>query len=394
LKKINLKQLKSTIQLAGLLVGIACTVQASNTPFVLLGTALNFRQFTFAEYPQIRISKSNPVVSWTERSRDMKKNAVVVAQWDGKHWTPLTRSLMENENYVPFCPALTISPKGVATVAWREHKDSMSTPRLRIKQQVKNGWVDLEKNLPIKTNEAISCPALTTSLSGHPIITFTQGIQLTAQVEVAEWDGTAWKRFPSIKNPSKLFAYENVNVFSQNGRNLTVSYSAHLGNNDKDIQINRWDGKRWLNLGSPINKGIAKQGNHPNLAFDERNQPVVSWFEDSDTNADLRVSRWTGTKWLSLGGVLNQDTVYKTFAGAIAIYKGRIFVSGTETSYGGTNLFVKEWIGGKWQATGERLNIDENTFIRGIDMTILNGAPLLTWNESVDRGSNIYVKRR
>jgi hypothetical protein len=394
MKKIHFKHLKTKLQFAGLLVGIVCTVQASNTPFVLLGTSLNFRQFTFAEYPQIRLNKSSPVVSWTERSRDMKKNAVVVAQWDGKHWIPLTRSLMENESYVPFCPALTISPKGIATVAWRENKDSMSAPRLRIKQQVKNGWVNLEKNLPVKANEVISCPALTTSLSGQPIITFAHGNPLTTQIEVAEWDGTAWKRLPGIKNPSKLFAYEDVNVFSQNGRNLTVSYSAHLGNNDMDIQIIRWDGKRWLNLGLPINKGIAKQGQHPNLAFNEHNLPIVTWFENSDRNADLRVSRWTGTKWVSLGGILNQDIVFKAFANAIAINKGRIYVSGTETSYSGTNLFIKEWVGGKWQVTGERLNIDENTFIRGIDMTILNGVPLLTWNESVDGGSNIYVKRR
>ncbi len=114
--------------------------------------------------------------------------------------------------------------------------------------------------------------------------------------------------------------------------------------------VAHWDGREWFPMGTGTNgtvNGIAVSGS---------DVYVVGDFTTAGTAAANHVAHWNGTQWSAMGTGLADTLPYGSadLAGrAIAIYGGKVVVTGTFNTAGGTTAnSVAAWDGSSWSALG------------------------------------------
>jgi hypothetical protein len=173
------------------------------------------------------------------------------------------------------------------------------------------------------------------------------------------------------------------------------------------VYVKRWNGSRWIRVGGVVNNNIGKNAEwHPSVAIDQTGNPVVSWVgKDIGTSSKVYVKRWNGTAWVKLGSFLNINrginTVYDVANTSVVIDQtGNPVVSWQECvqvrfeciRY---NIYVKRWSGSQWVVLGNTyLNVDPNKYSNApILASDAKGNPVISWGESDETSSNVYVKR-
>jgi hypothetical protein len=132
------------------------------------------------------------------------------------------------------------------------------------------------------------------------------------------------------------------------------------------------------------------------LATDNLDRPVVAVSKCPVPNdqCNLYVKRWDGTKWVQLGTSLSRSTANNTYNPSLAVDKnGTLFVAYIENVAGDQNLYVKKWTGSTWVQVSS--NVD--TAGSGVDNPSLaftpDGRPMVAYDESYKGNRNIYIKR-
>jgi hypothetical protein len=152
--------------------------------------------------------------------------------------------------------------------------------------------------------------------------------------------------------------------------------------------VQRWDGKKWEQLGGAFNAVSGSTGASPSLQLDTAGRAVVAWVETSSNGTDVYVRRWTGTGWVSIGSalsVLPGDTAASNPSLQLDV-AGNPVVAFTEYDGQTTNAYVWRWNGNAWEAIGGALSAKPGkTQVNNVSLRLdPAGNPVVAWRELGD----------
>jgi hypothetical protein len=73
-----------------------------------------------------------------------------------------------------------------------------------------------------------------------------------------------------------------------------------------NVYVKRWTGSSWVAVGGAL-QTLGTQAVYPALDLRTDNNPVVTWQEQNGASFDVRVKRWTGSKWVSIADVVDKS---------------------------------------------------------------------------------------
>lgn len=155
---------------------------------------------------------------------------------------------------------------------------------------------------------------------------------------------------------------------------------------------------KWQSIGGILDANFARPASYPSLALDSSGNPVVGWYEDDLTSANIYVKRWNGSSWVQLGTILDANTNQNAYEPSLALdSSGNPIVSWREYASGFTNanIYVKRWNGNSWVQLGTTFldaNINRDAYSPSIALDS-SGNPTVSWYEFDGISDNIYVKR-
>lgn len=190
---------------------------------------------------------------------------------------------------------------------------------------------------------------------------------------------------------------QNPSMALGNDGNPIVVYeggTAGVGAN-WDIYVKRWNGQSWVQLGGTLDMDTTKTIGNPVVAVNPvSGNPVVAWWERSNTADVIYVKGWNGSSWISLGGALNIDSTQDARFPSIAIGQdGKPVVAWWETGvdFAGktiTRVHVKKWNGTDWSALGGAIGIDPIAGDPNVVIDPADGNPLLAYSQGDLVGSS------
>jgi hypothetical protein len=167
---------------------------------------------------------------------------------------------------------------------------------------------------------------------------------------------------------------------------LSIAMSVGLGASRADAA--------WTPAGDVLNVDATRSSMSPGLA-DIAGTPWVVWGEsDAGGIYQVRAARWSGTAWSAVGGSLNVDPTRTAYVGQIADVGGTPYVAWVEYDGAVYQVRVKRWTGSAWQSVGGSLNVDATKMAREVTITSSAGTPFVAWQEQDASGVNqIRAKR-
>jgi hypothetical protein len=209
------------------------------------------------------------------------------------------------------------------------------------------------------------------------------------------WDGTEWQRlqietftiYPDCRTPFLILSPSN---------DIIVAYlDAGLG-----YVVGFLDGSNLQEIGQPLNEFVVASF----LALDNQENPIVAYSEATgDYNStifaypsDIYVRRWTGTDWVQLGDMLDENSVDYAQNPEIAVVTNDNFIVAWNEldDQGSSNVYVKRWNGSTWQLLGGALDTDISNDARYPSLAIdSQGNPLVAFAEKENNVVHVYLKQ-
>jgi hypothetical protein len=130
----------------------------------------------------------------------------------------------------------------------------------------------------------------------------------------------------------------------------------------KAARYSRWDGSQWQVLGDDeLRRDAQRHASYPAVAVDGSGAPIVAFREPNPTQLSIYVSRWDGTSWVPLGDTVNEPANGTSSAGIAIDASGRPLVACTEFAPGSSyTVRVRRWDGMQWVSLGGSLNGDRS----------------------------------
>ncbi len=153
-----------------------------------------------------------------------------------------------------------------------------------------------------------------------------------------------------------------------------------------------------------VNNDPNADARKPVVALEKSGNPVIAWLETASGTPRAFVKRWNGKEWVKLGGALNRNPAYHTFAALIKLdAKDRPVVAWTERNVssdgkpsGAGGLYVTRWVGKTWLPLGDSL-MKNPSFAPDLPTMTLDadGNPLIAWTELATGygGNGVFADR-
>ena len=140
----------------------------------------------------------------------------------------------------------------------------------------------------------------------------------------------------------------------------------------------------WEPVGGSVNIDPGQEANNPSIA-DIGGVPYVEFWERDGTNSEVRVRRFDGANWVTVGGPINSDPNQNafTFHRNIANIGGTPYVSWHEDNgVGGEHVRVSRFDGANWvEVIPGPINVDPNQRTGGVSLIGIDGVPWVSWIE-------------
>ena len=196
---------------------------------------------------------------------------------------------------------------------------------------------------------------------------FTQAGGIAAN-RIARWNGTSWN---SVGTGSANGVNGDVAVLAVYNGELYVGGSFTQAGGIAANRIARWNGTSWNSVGTGSANGVSGTSAYVSaLAVYNGELYVGGDFTQAGGSFRLRIARWNGTSWGSLGNGTNGPVF------ALAVYNGSLFVGGGFTQVDGFNVLasrIARWNGTSWSAVGTPSNGVSGTYPAVYVMTTYNG---------------------
>jgi hypothetical protein len=327
-----------------------------------LGGMLN-RDASFNSFNvSLAIGKDDtPYVSWTERSninsgfdgKGKGPGKVYVARWTGSSWSAYP-SPTKKQNSAGDLPSLRVDSKGFPVLAWSELTPDFNADSYFVERWDGKKWLGIDPgSLSSDISHASRSRELGVNSKDEPILAWSvqkyiEGVgPQDFNVYIGGWDGAHWSPLgeTSLNLNKERYAAQPSFDLDKNDYPVITWLEATLG---FDVAAKRWDGKKWIQLGSTINNatGLASS---PRLRLDSSNRPVVAWVENAGS-LKVMVSRFENNAWQKLDSFLNIDP--KSYAATPSL---AISSSGTpvvawseEITQTQQRVYVRQWNGKDW----------------------------------------------
>jgi hypothetical protein len=225
------------------------------------------------------------------------------------------------------------------------------------------------------------------SISSPPVVAFIERVTLDEkELAVTRWTGQAWERLPAPREPEARAGLPSSPQVAQDRDGVLVLAwleAERLGAPWNWLHVMRYRDGAWTRLGAPMDT----RSRFPTfqMALDAEGHPVIVYEENEQ---DVRVVRWGGQVWDSLGEALSGNPESGSVARhpAIAVGSSRVLVAWSEVPQGHTHshVFVSEYWNQTWRMRGRPLRGSENGGTEKVSVALTGSATdtFVVWNES------------
>jgi hypothetical protein len=165
--------------------------------------------------------------------------------------------------------------------------------------------------------------------------------------------------------------------------------------NAKTVRVKRWNGSSWQSLGSALNLDATRKADSPALAVAGSDIVVAFVEQNPSAKFQLQVKRWdeTGAQWQLLSSPgLNQDSSQHAISPkAVVDAQGRITLVWVENK----SLYMKHYAGGTWSLLGgTALNVRNTHTAADPDLVLSGNNPVVAWREFafVNQGTAVFAE--
>jgi outer membrane protein assembly factor BamB len=286
-----------------------------------------------------------------------------VAIWDGEKWSALNFALDEGRP----TSAFGVAARGTNAFVIGEFAAAGGVPANRIARWDGNQW----SALGTSAANGLDGPALTVALASKADVyaagSFTKAGDVSA-LNIARWDGSNWRALGA-----GIFGTVRAVAVTSND----WVYAGGIFGNAGSVSANNialWDGANWSALG----EGLTRANEPPGpivlaMAVDGSSVYVGGSFDRAGGQAVTNIARWDGSRWVALGSGVDAPN-FSSSVQAIAVSGSNVYVGGAFTRAGGVPVSrLARWDGQNWTDLGGGTDSDvyaiatsgEQVFITG-----------------------------
>ncbi len=179
---------------------------------------------------------------------------------------------------------------------------------------------------------------------------------------VAKWDGERWIALGSGITGGD---YTSVHALAVMGNTLYAGGSFSRAGTLQVDNIAKWDGEKWSALGWGISGRVHALAVHGDTLY------AGGGFSIAGLIPANNIAKWDGERWVALGSGCRFGTVQ-----ALAVMGDKLYAGGAFDTAGSTRInYIARWDGDDWAALGEGIKW-ESWFSRGVSALAVIGSDL------------------
>jgi hypothetical protein len=218
--------------------------------------------------------------------------------------------------------------------------------------------------------------------NNQPVVAFSEHSPGSPQdVLVKEWTGSLWQALDGVAGGLRVNAgieSSSPAIGVTGSGQVVVAYLESL----KTVRVKRWDGSSWQSLGTGLNLDPARKADSPALAVKGSEMVVAFVEQNANGKFQLQVKRWdqAGSQWQLLSATgLNQNSSTSALSPKVVVDAlSRISVVWIED----TLLYMKHFAGSTWDLVGSgALNLRPTFSAADPDLTLSGNNPVVAWRE-------------
>ena len=145
----------------------------------------------------------------------------------------------------------------------------------------------------------------------------------TSNIYLARFDGNVWTALGSSRSGRGIsdttrYSFRPVVALDSQNRPVVAWYEDH--GSTADVYVRRWDGAAWVEYGcSGHAGGVSATGSAwraLSLVLDAGDQPIVAWENGGDEPSEILARRWDGAAWVGFHGAGFAGGVSNSCAGS------------------------------------------------------------------------------
>jgi hypothetical protein len=340
------------------------------TTWETLGSAVNVGSLKDKISARVALDAQNtPYIAWSEPSGSSFN--IFAAKWSGSSWERLGGVVSTNEPNTSENFDFAISPAGKPTLI------SVEGPagNIMVSEWSGTSWVNTGSTLSPKAYR----PSLRFSSTGEA---------------VAAWVVAGSKSYESD------FQVQRKSAAGWTSLGSKVDTCAYYGNYSFGIKESgdpvlfncghfwTWNGTSWVETATPTQSGsreltmIPRDGN-----------PIAFNGAYSISTSTLTASRWNGTAWSQLGGAINTDGSAASYAPAFDS-SNTPWIAVGEPAPTLEVLRVKRFDGQRWATVGDSIRGKADTNASAISLAITStGKPVVAYRDGIGASNSLFVAR-
>lgn len=339
--------------------------------------------------------RGQPVVAWIARSGG--REGLHAARLTGGAWRPLGGLINEQPEYNAAQPTVQAAPDGQVWLAWEEGSGLAHIDSYLMARWTGSAWTSptpyaLRRNL----SDAGRSRSMTPGTDNAPLVGWTDigtgNRRLPSVVVLREWRGNDWRVSPYANVVATRPAFmPSVAVV---GRETWMAF-VEGPPTASDLYVRAWDGRAWRTLGARLNARASTYIFRPLLRVAPDGTPHVAWLEDQSGLDVLRVARWTGRAWQTLGTAPVSAPGQLASSASLGFdARGRPVVAWNEGPDGGRTVRAARWDAGQWRALGGGpLNVQPRADTDHATLAAGAGGLLVAWRERGPAGWQMQVRK-
>ena len=317
--------------------------------------------------PSIAIGLNNkPYIAWHDTSGG--DSEIYIKWWNGSSWSEVTPGSasgggISNNSGSSGHKSLAFSPSGELHIAWGD--DSSGDWEIYLLQLDGNSWVEIGGSASgggISDNSGSSeYPSLAFNSSGLPYVTWMDnsgGELFDYDIYIKRFNGGGWEEVGAgsasgggISNSSNMALSPSIAISSSD-----IPYVAWDTGTDGEIYIKKFFGGIWVEAGTGSASGGGVSNNsgyslYPSLVIASNNVPYLAWEDDTSGDSEIYVRRLEGSAWVeagigsATGGGVSDNTGSSSNPSFGFTSGGIPYVSWQDSTDGDSEIYVRRWLG-------------------------------------------------
>jgi len=338
--------------------------------------------------PTLLLVNDQPWLAWSERRGDVTVGRV--AQWDGKKWNDVGGVLNRQNDQSVASIALALGPDGSVWAAWGEKPPKLvgkniGSGLLHVAFWTGADWIEPGRS-PSRSSRTVSeRPLLQIDSRRRPWVSWSE---ITPDFNVDNVYLAYFDRKWTVVDNGTLTtdvssAGRSRDLVLLPGDKPLLALSWMIYQHDFQVFVGPWDGKHWSRWGGKVNSGDRWAG-FPSMKLDSKGRPVVAYLQAGDGGFGLEVRRWSGSAWDDLG--------FPAFKGErspqLVVVNDQPVVASVEPKAG---LVVRR-LQGSWISLGSVST--PGAFVDTLTLAAdSQGRPWVTWAEDDAKGQRLGLAR-